>query len=137
MPFAAALALSYRQAGLDQFTDENLKSAQLQSLMSKVVMVKDKRIEKNFPAEWATRVKVQLTNGKELEKYVRFPKGDPENPLTWQELTIKFQSLATRVFPMTRCEEIVNSVKDMNSSTVLRDIWKLTARSKSLSQLAN
>lgn len=29
MPFAAALALCYRQAGLDQFTDENLKLAQL------------------------------------------------------------------------------------------------------------
>jgi 2-methylcitrate dehydratase PrpD len=66
MPFAVALALNYRQAGLDQFTDVNLKSAQLRSLMSKVVMVKDKQIEKNFPAEWATRVKVQLTNGEEF-----------------------------------------------------------------------
>ena len=137
MPFGAAIALASRSASLDQFTDENFHSPQIKSLMGKVVLQKDTRIEKNFPEEWPAIVRVHLTNGKELEKYVRFPKGDPENPLTWQELTIKFQSLATRVFPMTRCEEIVNSVKDMNSSTVLRDIWKLTARSKSLSQLAN
>jgi len=127
MPFAAALALSYRQAGLDQFTDENLKSAQLQSLMSKVVMTKDKRIEKNFPAEWATRVKVQLTNGDEFEKVVRFPKGDPENPLSWQELTTKFQSLAMCVFPQSWCQEIVDSVSEMNHFTALTTIWKLMA----------
>ena len=125
MPFGAALALSYRQASLDQFTDENLKSAQLRRLMSKVVMVKDKRIEKNFPAEWATRVKLQLINGNEFEKVVRFPKGDPENPLSWQELTTKFQSLAMRVFPKSRCQEIVDAVSDMNHSTAIRTIWKL------------
>jgi 2-methylcitrate dehydratase PrpD len=127
IPFAAALALSYRQAGLDQFTDENLKSAQLQSLMSKVVMIKDKRIEENFPAEWATRVKVQLTNGDEFEKVVRFPKGDPENPLSWQELTTKFQSLAIRVFPKSHCQEIVDIVMEMNHFMPLSKIWKLMA----------
>ena len=127
MPFAAALALTYRQASLDQFTDDNLRSAQLQSLMSKVVMVKDQRIEKNFPAEWATHVKVQLTNGNEFEKVVRFPKGDPENPLSWQELTAKFQSLAMRTFPPNRCQEIVDSVKDMDRFTSLSALWKLMA----------
>ena len=128
MPFAAALALSYRQAGLDQFTDENLKSAQLQRLMSKVVMVKDKRIEKDFPSEWPTRVKVQLTNGHEFEKVVRFPKGDPENPLSWEELTTKFKSLAMRTFPPYRCEEIVDSVKHLDRFPSLSALWKLLGR---------
>jgi 2-methylcitrate dehydratase PrpD len=128
MPFAAALALSYRKAGLDQFTEENLKSAQLRSLMSKVVMVKDKQIEKNFPGEWATRVKVQLTSGKEFEQVVRFPKGDPQNPLSWEELTIKFQSLAMRVFPQSRCQEVVDAVSGMNRFTALRTIWKLMSQ---------
>ena len=137
MPYGAAVALTDRAAGLDQFTGESFHSPQIKSLMGKVVLQKDNRIEKNFPEEWPAIVQVHLTNGKQFEKYVRFPKGDPENPLTWQELSTKFQSLATRVFPKTRCEEIINSVKDMNSSTELRDIWKLTARSKSLSQPAN
>jgi 2-methylcitrate dehydratase PrpD len=95
--------------------------------MSKVVMIKDKHIETNFPAEWATRVKVQLTNGEEFEKVVRFPKGDPENPLSWQELTIKFQSLAMRVFTQSRCQEIIDSIGDMDHFTALSAIWKLMA----------
>jgi 2-methylcitrate dehydratase PrpD len=137
MPFGAAIALANRSAGLDQFTDENFHSPRIRSLMDKVLLQKDTRIEKNFPEEWPAIVRVHLTNGKQFEKHVRFPKGDPQNPLTWQELTTKFQSLAMRVSPKTRCEEIINSVKDMKPTTILRDIWKLIARSKSLSQLAD
>jgi len=137
MPFGAAVALTDRAAGLDQFTGESFHSPQIKALMGKVVLQKDIRIEKNFPEEWPAIVQVHLTNGKQFEKYVRFPKGDPENPLTWQELSAKFHSLATRVFPKTRCDQIIHSVEDVNPSTVLRDIWKLTARSASLSQPAN
>jgi 2-methylcitrate dehydratase PrpD len=137
MPYGAAVALTDRAAGLDQFGGDSFHSPQIKALMGKVVLQKDFRIEKNFPKEWPAIVQVHLTNGKHLEKHVRFPKGDPENPMTWQELSAKFHSLATRVFPNTRCDEIVDSIKDMKSSTVLRDIWKLTARPASLSLPAN
>jgi 2-methylcitrate dehydratase PrpD len=127
MPFGAAIALAHRSAGLDQFTDENFHSPRIKTLMGKVALQKDKRIEKKFPEEWPAIVQVHMTSGKQFEKHVRFPKGDPENPLSWQELSAKFDSLATRVFPETRSGQIINSVKDMNPSAVLRDIWKLTA----------
>jgi 2-methylcitrate dehydratase PrpD len=137
MPYGAAVALTDRAAGLDQFTGDSFHSPQIKSLMGKVVLQKDIRIEKNFPAEWPAIVQVHLTNGGQFEKFIRFPKGDPENPLTWQELSAKFHSLAARVFPKTHCDQIVDSVKEMNSSTELRNIWKLAARSDSLSLPAN
>jgi 2-methylcitrate dehydratase PrpD len=137
VPFGAAVALTFRKAGLDQFSDENIKSPQIKILMDKVVLQKDTRIEKKFPVEWPSFVKVYLTNGQFFDKYVRFPKGDPENPLTWDELSAKFQSLATRVLPKERCDQIVRSVKDMKSSTVLRNIWKLTSRSAAVATQVN
>jgi 2-methylcitrate dehydratase PrpD len=137
MPYGAAVALIERAAGLDQFSGPSFDSPELRSLMSKVVLTKDVRLEENFPKEWPARVQVHLTNGTHFEKYVRYPKGDPENPLTWPELSAKFHSLATRVFPKTRCDEIIHAVKEMNSAADLRDVWKLTARSDSLSAPAN
>jgi 2-methylcitrate dehydratase PrpD len=127
MPFGAAVALMYRKAGLDQFTEENFHSPQICSLMGKVVLTKDIRIEKNFPAEWPARVEVHLTNGERFEKYVRLPKGDPENPLSWPELTGKFSSLVTRVMPAEKTEQIIRSVKEMGPSSALRDVWALIA----------
>jgi 2-methylcitrate dehydratase PrpD len=137
MPYGAAVALTDRAAGLDQFTGESFHSSQIKRLMGKVVLQKDMRIEKNFPAEWPALVSVHLANGAHFEKYVRFPKGDPENPLAWQELSAKFHSLVARVFPTTVCNEIMNSVKEMNSQTDLRNIWKLSARPASISLPAN
>ena len=107
MPYGAAVALTDRAAGLDQFTGDSFHSPQIKSLMGKVVLQKDMRIEKNFPAEWPALVSVHLTNGKQFEKYVRFPKGDPENPLTWQELSAKFHSLAIACFSKARCDQII------------------------------
>lgn len=127
MPFGAAVALRYRAAGLDQFSDENLSSPQIKSLMGRVVLAKDIRIEKNFPVEWPARVEIHLTNGKKFEKFVRFPKGDPKNPLSWEELSAKFRSLAMRVLPRERCEQIIKSVGEINSSAALPKIWKLAA----------
>jgi len=137
MPYGAAIALIDRAAGLDQFSGPSFDSPRLKSLMSKVVLTKDVRLEENFPQEWPARVQVHLTNGKQFEKHVRYPKGDPENPVTWQELSVKFHSLAARVFPKTHCDQIISSVKEMKPSTALRDIWKLTARPDSLSLPAN
>jgi 2-methylcitrate dehydratase PrpD len=137
MPYGAAVALTDRAAGLDQFTGDSFHAPQIKNLMGKVVLQSNKRIERNFPKEWPAIVQVHLTNGEQFEKRVRFPKGDPENPLTWQELSTKFHSLATRVFTKPHCDQITNLVRDMKPSTVLREIWKLTARPASLSQPAN
>ena len=110
MPFGAAVAVIFRAAGLDQFTEENTRSANVRKMMDKVVIVKDSRIEENFPEEWAARASIQLEDGRSYEKFVRHPKGDPQNPLTWTELVAKFHSLAGAVLPATQCDKIVEQV---------------------------
>jgi 2-methylcitrate dehydratase PrpD len=137
MPYGAAIALMDRAAGLDQFNPTSFDSPRLKSLMSKVVLTKDVRLEENFPQEWPARVQIKLAGGEKYEKFIRYPKGDPENPLTWQELSAKFESLASRVFPKMRCDQIVQSVKEMNLTSSLREIWNLAARPDSLSRPAN
>jgi 2-methylcitrate dehydratase PrpD len=106
MPFGAAIAILHGDGALERFTVENIKRPEIRGLMEKVVLTKDPRIEVGFPSEWAARVSVNLTNGRQHENYVRHPKGDPENPLTWDELTAKFRSLAGAVLPTDRCDEI-------------------------------
>src|SRR5579864_706364 len=107
MPYGAAVALTDRAAGLDQFSDDSVRSPEIKSLMGKIVLTKDLRIETKFPEEWPARVQIELTNGKQFQKNLRYPKGDPKNPLTWQELATKFESLATRVIPDARAGQIV------------------------------
>ncbi len=130
MPYGAAVALTDRAAGLDQFSGDSIRSPEIKQMMGKVALTKDKRIEKNFPDEWPARVEVQLRNDKRLNKNVRYPKGDPENPMSWPELAAKFDSLATRALPKAQCDQIARAVQSLNSATVLSDIWASLPSSK-------
>jgi 2-methylcitrate dehydratase PrpD len=44
------------------------------------------------------RVTCTLTNGQVLEHFIKFPKGCPENPITLDEVALRFKSIATPAF---------------------------------------
>jgi 2-methylcitrate dehydratase PrpD len=111
MPFGAAVAALRAAAGLDQFTRNELSAPDVRQMMAKVVLVKDERIEQTFPREWPARVEIVLTSGKHYEKFLRFPKGDPENPLSWEEMEQKFRSLAGAALSSAQCDRILEHVR--------------------------
>jgi 2-methylcitrate dehydratase PrpD len=110
MPFGAAVAVLCGAAGLDQFTLEQIRSPRVREMMRKVVLMKDARLEKSFPREWPARATIELRNGERYEKFVRYPKGDPENPLTWDEMAVKFRSLAGAVLSSERCDAVIAQI---------------------------
>ena len=114
MPFGAAVAAIHGAAGLDQFTLEQIRSPRVQETMGKVVLTRDARIEETFPREWPARVTIQLDDGGIHEKFVRYPKGDPENPLTWDEMASKFKALAGAVLSAEQCERVIQGVNAQN-----------------------
>jgi 2-methylcitrate dehydratase PrpD len=114
MPFGAAVAALYGEAGLDQFTADRARAPQVRKMMGKVTLMKDIRIEGTFPREWPARAAIVLDDGRSYEKFVRYPKGDPDNPLTWDEMAAKFRSLAGRVLSAERCNSIVEQMASFN-----------------------
>jgi 2-methylcitrate dehydratase PrpD len=118
MPFGAAVAVLSGAAGLDQFTLEQVRSAQVRRMMEKVILVKDSRLEETFPREWPARVAISLESGKKYEKFIRYPKGDPDNPLTWDEMAAKFRTLAGRVLPPGRCDQIIEEIAIAKPATL-------------------
>jgi 2-methylcitrate dehydratase PrpD len=118
MPFGAAVAATCGAAGLDQFTVEQIRSSHIRQIMDKVALTRDAQIEETFPKEWPARVTIQLAGGPAYERFVRYPKGDPENPLTWDEMAAKFRALAGAILPSERCDEIINRVRTANLTTL-------------------
>ncbi|HLK18558.1 MAG TPA: MmgE/PrpD family protein [Bryobacteraceae bacterium] len=114
MPFAAAVALLFGAAGIDQFREENVRSDEVRRMMRRVEMIADDTLEENFPLEWPARARIELTDGRRLEKHVEHPKGDPENPLTWDELIAKFKLLVEPCVTAERADEMIAGVRGGN-----------------------
>jgi len=118
MPYGAAVAVIDRAAGLEQFSEARLQSADVRGFLDRVVMSKNPEIEKTFPAEWPAIATIHLENGRRFEKMISHPKGDPKNPLTWPELIAKFRALAAGVLPPDRCERVIAQVSDGKPSAL-------------------
>jgi len=120
MPFGAAVAILYGQATLDEYTLENIKSDRLRKLMGKISCVKDPELEKEFPKKWPAAVTLLTKDGKTYSTRIDFPKGDPENPLTWEELIDKFRNLVSPVFFEAKQNEIIERVRSLEKEEDLK-----------------
>jgi 2-methylcitrate dehydratase PrpD len=120
MPFGAAVAILNGKATLDEYTMENVNSARVKELMDKISCVEDPELEKEFPKKWPATVTLQTKDGKTYSTRIDFPKGDPENPLTWDELIDKFRNLMAPVFFDARQSEIIKRVRSLEKEEDLK-----------------
>jgi 2-methylcitrate dehydratase PrpD len=127
MPFGAAVAILKGKATLDEYVEKNLADPAVSEMMARVVCVQDDAIEREFPKKWPAKVSIKVKNGKEYSSQIDFPKGDPENPLTWEELIAKFKSLASAVFTEKQINEIVDRVKKLENEKNMKSFLELLA----------
>jgi 2-methylcitrate dehydratase PrpD len=114
MPFGATVAVLFGKATLDEYTPENIASEQVKALMKRVSCVKNPELDKVFPQKWPALVKIATKDGRSFQTDVEFPKGDPENPLSWDEIIEKFNGLASPVYSPERRQQIVATVRGLD-----------------------
>ena len=97
LPYVLAVALVDRQVTPVQFTMEKIMDPKIREQLHKVEVVADPEIERVFPALQRVIVRINTKDGRSFNKQLDFPKGDPRNPLTDQEIEEKFGALAEGV----------------------------------------
>jgi len=124
----AAVALR-RKAGIHEFTDEFVRSAPVQKMMTKVERILDPEIEARGFEKIRSTVEVDLQDGRRLveqadERY----RGGPDRPFTRDELHEKFADCAALVLPPSSIAEtfqMVESLEHLSDITAL--VRNLTA----------
>lgn len=115
MPFGAAVAIHFGKAGLDQYQQEIIQLPAIQELMKRVTCAKNPAIDKEFPNKWTAFVKLETKQGETYSTWIDYPKGDPENPLSWNELIEKFHDLTAPVYEARTRERIVATVRALEA----------------------
>ncbi len=85
LAYVTAVALTEGVVGLAQF--EPLRK------VAPVHIRVDDRLTAMYPSAWPARVRVILQDGRVVDAAVDYPRGHPENPVTTEELEVKFRSL--------------------------------------------
>ncbi|RFU64551.1 MmgE/PrpD family protein [Peribacillus saganii] len=91
--FCAALAAVKGSAGLADFNEERLADQEIIEVMNKVEVMVDPYYESAYPEKWGALTEVELETGKKYSKSTDYPKGDPENMASRDELIQKFVTM--------------------------------------------
>jgi len=95
MPFGAAVALTHGRASLEEYRDGMPNNPQVKHVMERVQCVTDPKLDALSPRQMPAWAEVLTTDGRTLRSESAYPKGDPENPVTWDEMKEKFNLLSS------------------------------------------
>lgn len=125
IPFGAAVAILHGRVSLDEYTADNLGSLEVKEMMDRVSCVPDPELDKVYPKQWPASVEITTKDGRRFSTRINYPKGDPENPLSWEELIGKFDGLASPVFPQDRREEVISRVRSLHTEESICNVASL------------
>jgi 2-methylcitrate dehydratase PrpD len=93
LPFCLGVAATRGASALLPLSNESLTDRSAIEIAGRVRMTVNPEFELMFPAAVPGRVRINTTSGT-FERAVLAPKGEPTNPMSWDDIGAKFQAIA-------------------------------------------
>ncbi|MGD8731756.1 MAG: hypothetical protein PVH92_07750, partial [Anaerolineales bacterium] len=113
LPFVVAAAAADGHVLPESFSDRKLFDEEIRRLLPLIEVTADPEIDRLFPDVKRAYVKIQLVDGSEYESVTDIAKGDPNNPLSDEELVAKFHANASGVLDKSQCDRIVETTFEL------------------------
>lgn len=126
-PYAVALTIVKGSAGYADYNEANLDDYNIKLITRKVRVIEDASLTAQSPAVRGARVTIYLKDGNVYENTCLYPKGEPEYPLTQEELELKFCGLAMYGgLSKNDCDDVIEVVKnEFDVNRLLHAVRKL------------
>ncbi|GJM19029.1 MAG: 2-methylcitrate dehydratase [Phycisphaeraceae bacterium] len=115
LPYSLAVGLVDGMVTPDQFRDERVQDPALIPIMDKVKVVANEEFEARFPEFQPSRVTITLADGSSHVQQVDVPKGDARDPMTADEIKVKFDALGRPAIGQDGCDkagELIMKIDD-------------------------
>lgn len=127
--YDVAVALIDGNVLIDQFTEARIADPVVCDLASRIEVEVDPEMDAIYPERFAGIVTIVLDGGRQFRKRVDFSKGTPENPMSADELSAKFRSLAGAAvgaeFADRLLEELAKIFNVSSINSIARDLGAL------------
>lgn len=118
LPYVLAHAAVHGSVRLEAFFEERLRDSQVRELMKKVELVADPELTRKFPKMRSARVELTSLDGKTVEMFAPHRRGDPEAPLSDEDINGKFTELAEPVIGSQATEALLKGLWRMDELDV-------------------
>ncbi|MDY7109796.1 MAG: MmgE/PrpD family protein [Planctomycetota bacterium] len=126
LPYSLAVGLADGMVTPLQFRQERIEDPKLIPIMDKIKVVANEEFESLFPKFQPSQVTITLTDGKSFQQRVDVPKGDPRDPMTEEEIAVKFNALGRDVIGEARCDELRKVIMRIENEATLGRFFELT-----------
>lgn len=126
LPYSLAVGLVDGKVTPLQFEDERVQDPALIPIMDMVKVVANEEFEARFPEFQPSRVTITLKDGASHVQQVDVPKGDPRDPMTEDEIKVKFDALGEAVIGQANCDKLGKLIMDLDSQSSLDEFFRLT-----------
>ncbi len=106
LPYCIAAALVDGKITTQSFSEEKLNDARIREVINKIKGEASIEFEKMFPEKQPSKVVIKTKDGKEFSEYLEYPKGDPREPMTEEDLENKFNALSGKLLTKKRQKSI-------------------------------
>ena len=120
--YETACGLVYGKVLAHHFTDEAIKDPEINRLTDLITWEINPDFEAVYPAKYPARVTVIMEDGTKYVGEVEYPKGDPENPATKEEVVEKFLINAVPVVGDTTAKRIIGLVDNFEKLESLNEL---------------
>ena len=117
LPYCVARAIIDRKITTASFSDEKIHDPELKQVIHKIHGEASMEFEAMFPAKQPSRVTVKLKNGESHSVYLEYPKGDPREPMSREDIRNKYLALSAPLLSPERQHEIEQMVFDCEKFT--------------------
>ena len=122
LPYVVSAAILDRQITPLQFTPEKIADPTLRGLLPKIKVVADPELEKIFPEKKPTIVEITTVDGNTVSQAVDFPKGDPRNTMTDEELEEKFDALTDKAYHAEQKQTVKKTIWQFDEAATIDDL---------------
>jgi len=126
LPYCMAVGLVDGMVTPLQFKEERVLDKSLIPIMDKVKVVANDEFEALFPKFQPSRVTITTHDGKEHATRVDVPKGDPRDPMTEEEIAVKFNALGKDVISDDQRKKLQQCIMKIDSAKNVNELLELT-----------
>jgi 2-methylcitrate dehydratase PrpD len=130
LQYVVAVGIRDGVVGQAQMSEVRRADPSLTSLVERVTLAPADELNEFHPPHWPASVRIRTNDDREFLATLSDPRGNPEDPPSWDELVAKFRQVVDGVLPdseSSRAIDVISNLDDLDDLRVLGALFRSSA----------